>query len=368
MPAVGEPLELNRLLSCLVSRPNVALNCVPALWETLIDIVESGAGPTPVTLRRLLLGGEDLSEALVARTYALFPEVQLWNLYGPTEATVNALAARVVPGREVSIGRPVGGVEALVLDGDGADSPVGVAGELYLGGLALARGYRDDPVGSTAAFGPHSHHPDRRLYRTGDRVLRLADGQIRFLGRSDDQVKLSGLRVELEEIAALLRKHATVREAAVVMRAGRPAAYLVAAGTAPAVDELRAHLGDHLPPAVIPASFTFLNVLPRTSAGKLDRAALPSPAPESPRLTRPASGTERRVAGVWSALLDRPAIASDTSFFELGGHSLLLVRAHARLRPLAPTLTIVDLFRYPTVRTLARRIDALSSTVGTVRA
>src|SRR5439155_24374658 len=161
----------------------------------------------------------------------------------------------------------------------GAEQAVGVPGELHLGGLALARGYPRDPAATRAAFGPHAHTPDRRLYRTGDQVVRLRDGRLRFMGRLDDQVKVRGLRIELDEVVARLREHPDLRDAAVVLHDGVPAAYVVPAdGAVPASHELRAHLAEVLPQSVLPASFTPLPVLPRTPHGKLDRAALPAPA------------------------------------------------------------------------------------------
>jgi amino acid adenylation domain-containing protein len=363
IPTPEERLDPAALLAALAARRRVTLNCVPALWEAMLELAELGAAPVGDSLECLLLGGERLPDALAARTFALLPDVVIWNLYGPTEATVNALATRVEAGETVTIGRALPNVTAHVLDEDGAEQPVGVPGELYLGGLALARGYYQDADATSAAFGPHVHEPGRRLYRTGDQVVREADGRLRFVGRLDDQVKVRGIRIELDEIAASLRSHPAVRDAVVLLRDGALAAYLVPhEGMVAPPHELRAHLAAVLPNGVLPATFTTLTALPRTPHGKLDRDALPAPvAPEAARLAPPRTETEEKVAELWRALLGRDAVGRDDNFFDLGGHSLLLVRAHARLVPLAPRLTIVDLFGNPTVRTVAACIDARAS-------
>jgi amino acid adenylation domain-containing protein len=364
IPSAAERLDPASLVRALAERPRVALNCAPVLWETMLELVELGEAPLPVSLERLLLGGEDLPDALAAQTFAVLPDVVLWNLYGPTEATVNALAARVAPGEAVTIGRPVRNVSAHVLDEDGADQLPDVPGELYLGGVGLARGYFGDPAATAAAFGPHAHTPERRLYRTGDRVVRLGDGRLRFLGRLDSQAKVRGIRIELDELVGHLRAHPGIRDAVVVLHDGSPAAYVVPVdGVQAPFHELRAHLAARLPQAVVPATFTALTALPRTPFGKLDRAALPAPAFRSPPpVTGPRTATEETVAALWRTLLGRDAVGCDESFFDLGGHSLLLVRAHAHLHALAPRLMILDLFRHPTVRTLAAHIDELAAT------
>jgi amino acid adenylation domain-containing protein len=361
LPSLEERLDPARLLAALAARPHVALNCVPAIWESLLDHLDATATRPPGSLELVLLGGERLTDQLAARTFATIPSVRLWNLYGPTEATVNALGGMVGPAELVTIGTPIANTTAHVLGPGGAAQPVGVPGELYLGGLGLARGYRDDPAQTQAMFGPHPHSPGRRLYRTGDRVVRLPDGRVRFIGRNDAQVKIRGVRIELDEIAALLREHPTVRDAVVVPYADGLAAYLVAIGEPAPAHELREHLAAWLPRAALPATFTPLDRLPVTVVGKLDRAALPAPRTgitvAASRETR--TVTEERVAATWRELLERNDFGRDDNFFDVGGHSLLLIRVHARLRPTAPRLSVLDLFQYPTLRTLAARIDVL---------
>jgi amino acid adenylation domain-containing protein len=361
LPSLEERLDPARLLAAIAARPHVALNCVPAMWEALLDHLDATGARPPDTLELVLLGGERLTDQLATRTFATVPAVRLWNLYGPTEATANVLSAVVQPGEAVTIGRPIANATAHVLGPDGTVQPIGVPGELYVGGLGLARGYHNDPAQTRAMFGPHPHSPGHRLYRTGDRVVRGPDGRIRYIGRDDAQVKVRGVRIELDEIAASLRKHPTVRDAVVVPHADGLAAYLVADGEPAPAHELREHLAAWLPRAALPVTFTPLDRLPLTAIGKLDRSALPEP---RAGLTTSASRdtptvTEERVAAVWRALLERDDFGHDDNFFDVGGHSLLLIRVHSRLLPTAPALSVMDLFQYPTLRALAARIDVL---------
>ena len=361
LPSPEERLDPARLLAALAARPHLALSCVPAIWEALLDHLDATGARPPDSLELVLLGGERLTDQLATRTFATLPSVRLWNLYGPTEATVNVLGGVVQPGKVVTIGMPIANATAHVLGPGGTTQPIGVPGELYVGGVGLARGYHNDPAQTKAMFGPHPHSPGRRLYRTGDRVVRVPDGRIRFIGRDDAQVKIRGVRIELGEIAASLREHPTVRDAVVVPHADGLAAYLVVIGEPAPAHELRGHLAAWLPRAALPATFTPLDRLPLTAVGKLDRSALPAP---RTRITASASRdtrtvTEERVAAIWRALLERDDFGRDDNFFDVGGHSLLLIRVHSRLLPTAPALSVLDLFQYPTLRTLAARIDVL---------
>jgi hypothetical protein len=191
--------------------------------------------------------------------------------------------------------------------------------------------------------------------------VRVPDGRIRFIGRDDAQVKIRGVRIELDEISASLREHPTVRDAVVVPHADGLAAYLVVTGEPAPAHELREHLAAWLPRAALPATFTPLDRLPLTAVGKLDRSALPAPRMPMTASAAPDTRTvtEERVATVWRALLERDDFGRDDNFFDVGGHSLLLIRVHSCLLPTAPALSVLDLFQYPTLRTLAARIDAL---------
>jgi thioesterase domain-containing protein/acyl carrier protein len=247
--------------------------------------------------------------------------------------------------------------------------PIGVAGELYIGGPGLARGYLNRPELTAERFVTHpfSDRPGARLYRTGDRVRHRADGTIEFLGRSDDQVKIRGFRVEPGEVEAALLRHPDVREAAVVARRGpdgnqRLIAYTVAAGPAVSTSDLRAYLAESLPDYMIPAAFLSLDELPRTPEGKLDRRALPEPSGDRPELEQgyvaPESPLEERLAAIYADLLGLERVGRDDDFFELGGHSLLAVRLFSVIdRKLGVKLPLAVLFEGGSVAELAAAIE-----------
>jgi non-ribosomal peptide synthetase component F len=266
----------------------------------------------------------------------------------------------------VRIGTPVPGAEAYVLDSGMRLLPSGVVGELYLGGSGLARGYLDDPSLTADRFVPHpfSSQPGARLYRTGDVVRFDADGRLLFVGRADRQVKLRGFRIEPSEIEAALVAHPDVRDAAVIVREDTPGdqrlvAYVVT-GSGTAASTLRRFLQDRLPDHMIPSAYVALDELPRNTQGKIDRAALPRPSGErqtEDAYVAPLAGVEQAIAAIWADVLGVNRVGATDNFFDQGGHSLLLLRVHARLqKELGGTLTVVDLFRYPTVRALAERL------------
>ncbi len=241
--------------------------------------------------------------------------------------------------------------------------PVGVAGELYIGGDGLARGYLNQPELTAERFvpDPFSTHPGARMYRTGDRVRYLPDGNIEFLGRLDSQVKLRGFRIELGEIEAVLAQQPQVRQAAVLLREDTPGdprlvAYVVTAEPSAAATDLRTVLKRHLPDYMIPAAFVTLPALPLTPNGKLDRKALPVPEYGSSQLEHRAPRTpiERAIADVWTEVLHPHRLGIDDNFFDLGGHSLLAVQLLSRInRVLDIELTLRQLFETPTVHGLA---------------
>ncbi|HEX8273690.1 MAG TPA: amino acid adenylation domain-containing protein [Longimicrobiaceae bacterium] len=338
------------------------LDCTPAQLrmlesEGLLDRL----GPNPTDL--LVAGeaiGAPLWRALAGRT-----DRRAWNLYGPTETTVDA-ALRRVEGEVPGIGGPVANVRAYVLDPRGEPVPVGVAGELYVGGAGLARGYLGRPDLTAERFVPdaHSAEPGARAYRTGDRVRWLAGGELEFLGRTDAQVKVRGFRIEPGEIEARLAEHPGVRQAVVDARedgAGerRLVAYVV--GDADA-DALREHLRRRLPEYMVPGAFVALDALPLTPNGKLDRRALPAPerASGGGRSAAPRTPAEEVLAAVWAEVLGLETVGVEEDFFELGGHSLLATRVVSRVREaLGVELPLRDLFEAPTVAGLAARVGAL---------
>jgi amino acid adenylation domain-containing protein len=316
----------------------------------------------------LVLGGEEL----LPRQVALCPRgsaARIVNEYGPTEATVGCVVHEVTePAGPVPIGRPIPGCRALVLDARLRPCPPGIPGELLLAGACLARGYLGRPASTAERFvpDPSAAVPGGRAYRTGDLVRWRRDGALAFLGRIDDQVKVRGLRVEPAEVAAVLSAHPGVREAVVTVEASGTAAVhsLTAFVTTEAEldsGELRRHLSERLPPAMIPGRFVRLERLPLAASGKLDRSALRELARTSGdgsqrEVRQPRSFAELRLQRIWEELLDVPEVSIDDDFFALGGHSLLAVRLMGRVREeLGIELPLDALFTAPTIEALAQR-------------
>jgi amino acid adenylation domain-containing protein len=324
------------------------------------------------SLQRVICSGEELPATLQVHFFARM-EAELHNLYGPTEAAVDVTAwacHREDPHSRVSIGRPMANTTILLLDRFGHLVPVGVPGELYIGGCQLARGYLGRPDLTAEKFQPHpfSLDPGARLYRTGDRTRYREDGTIEFLGRLDQQVKLRGYRIELGEIEAMLSQHPAVQEAVVLCREDTPGekqlvAYVTTDGVPLDVPALRAALQGHLPGYMVPSAFVVLDILPLTPNGKINRKALPAPE-EVDRITgmsyvAPRTPLEELVAAVWQEVLKVERIGIHDNFFELGGHSLLATRVIARLRNvLNLNIPLRSLFDYPVIVELAMEIDA----------
>jgi non-ribosomal peptide synthase protein (TIGR01720 family) len=326
------------------------------------------------SLKRVICSGEALPAELAERCLARLPQARLENLYGPTEASVDVSWWSCQPGmgdRPVPIGRPIQNCQLYVLDHAQQPVPVGVSGELYIGGVGLARGYLRRPDLTAASFVPNPFpspsHIDKdagggRLYRTGDLARWLPDGSLEYLGRRDHQVKIRGFRVELGEIEAALVGQPSVREAVVLARPGtggpRLVAYLVAdADPAPGGVELRAALKQQLPEYMLPAAFVFLPALPLTPNGKLDSKALPDPQPV--RLTLPAevtmprSDTEARLARIWTQVIHLDQVGIHDNFFELGGDSIQAIQIVAKINQEGFRFTPRDLFRHQTIAELA---------------
>jgi acyl-coenzyme A synthetase/AMP-(fatty) acid ligase/acyl carrier protein len=302
----------------------------------------------------LILGGEAVGAGLWERIGAA-EGVTGWNFYGPTECTVDSVVARVTGARPV-IGRPVPGTRVYVLDEWLRPVPVGVPGALYVAGSQVGQGYWGR-VGLTAerfvadAFGA----PGERMYRTGDLARWTPDGVLEFLGRADDQVKVRGFRIELDEVATVLAESPLVSEVAVVVRDDTLVAYLVGAADH---DELRRHAMTTLPGHMIPSAFVTVDALPLTPNGKLDRKALPDPADShTPAGRRPRSREEEVLCGLYAELLGRGPIGIDDNFFTLGGHSLLATRLTSRIRTeLGAEVSVRTVFQAPTVADLSTRL------------
>jgi amino acid adenylation domain-containing protein len=333
------------------------------------------AWPAEMCLRALLTGGDRLR-----RRPGPEHGFRLINHYGPTENSVVATWSAVTAGEAADlppIGRPVDGAQVYLLDPGGREVPLGAAGELCIGGASLARGYLGRPELTAERFVPDpwsagSAGPGARLYRTGDLARHRPDGEIEFLGRIDQQVKIRGVRIELGEIEAILSSHPGVRESAVVVREDGSGRRLLAAcvvsaaesgGIAP--EALRLWLRERLPETMVPAVFLPFEALPLTSNGKVDRRALlrvplPDEAPDRAGSIAPRSATEELLAGIWAAVLGRSTVGVRDDFFELGGHSLLATQVASRVRGVfGIELPLRLLFEAPTVAGLAERVEAL---------
>jgi amino acid adenylation domain-containing protein len=352
------------------------LETVPSLLRAALDEREAG-GPVPLLrrLRWLLATGEALPPSLGARWLEAYPRIPLMNAYGPTECSddVTHFVLREPAPRDaahVPIGRPLPNMRMYVTGPTGLPVPLGVAGELRVGGVGVGRGYLGDPARTAEAFvpDPFGGEPGARLYRTGDLVRYEAGGDLVYLGRIDQQVKVRGCRIELGEIEAAMAAHPGVREAVVAARAApsgdlRLAAYFVPSAGELSAGELRSFLAVRLPAFMLPSAFVALTALPLTPNGKIDRKALPDPEPESPDPALPEQGPrnarEAEVCRIWAALLGRERIGIHEDFFELGGHSLLAIQVISRMRKaFGVTLSIRTLFERTTVAGLAEAVEA----------
>jgi acyl-coenzyme A synthetase/AMP-(fatty) acid ligase/acyl carrier protein len=326
------------------------------------------------SLRRVLCSGEALSPALQQRFFDLLPQVELHNLYGPTEAAIDVTAWPCAPDADavtVPIGRPVANTRIYLLDQHRQPVPLGVAGELTIGGAQVARGYLNRLELTAERFlpDPFSADPHARMYKTGDLARYRADGVIEYLGRNDFQVKIRGVRIELGEIEARLSSCEGVREAVVVACADgqsqRLVAYLLAVDPAdpPTPATLRGALAASLPEHMVPSAFIVLDAFPLTPNGKLDRNALPAPDQSSVAVrvySAPQGETETLLALLWQELLNLPQVGRDDHFFELGGHSLMAIQLIARVKQhWQIDLPMNVLFYQPTLADLAHEIVSL---------
>jgi amino acid adenylation domain-containing protein len=331
-------------------------------------------------LRLIICGGEALPADLAAELLSW--NVPLWNFYGPTESTVWTTVKRVEPTEcrkgIVPIGHPLADTEAYVLDRQMRPVSAGVSGDLYIGGVGLARGYLRRPELDRERFVPHPfrHEPGGRLYRTGDRARRLPDGAIEFLGRDDYQVKIRGYRVELGEIEEVLAEHPAIRQAVVLAREDGPGdkrlvAYIVAPETPhPTSGALRGFLRSKLPEYMVPLAFVFLEALPLTSNGKVDRLSLPLPPPDRHDLDTPflapSNPLEEALCGMFAQLLSLEVVGIDDNFFELGGHSVIATQLVSRVRTAFQVeVPLSQFFQSPTVRETAGWISQAKRQDGT---
>ncbi|WP_051466578.1 non-ribosomal peptide synthetase [Actinomadura oligospora] len=355
----GDPDHLARLIA---ERRIAVTHFVPSLFH---QFVENAPLADASSLRLVVCSGEALSGDDVARFHERHATAVVENLYGPTEASVDVSSWTCARGDDASappIGHPVANLRLHVLDRWMRPVPPGVPGELYLGGVGLARGYAGRPDLTAGRFVADPFAADgTRLYRTGDRARRRPDGAVEYLGRADHQIKIRGFRVEPGEVEAALAAHPAIGSAVVTGRDGRLVAYLVPGDTGaamPGTAELRAFLARSLPGHLVPAVFVELAGLPLTPNGKLDRAALPAPGLDHPRLaaapTAPRTPAERVLADIWADLLGLSEVGVHDNFFELGGDSIMSIQAVARARRAGLRITAARLFEHQTVADLAR--------------
>lgn len=355
--------EADATLAALIERHGVThLQCTPSMASMLVSDDETRARLGE--LQTLLVGGEALGGALAADLRRAL-RGRLINVYGPTETTVWSTCHEVTESStDIPIGRPLHNQEAFVVDRCGNLLPPGEDGELLIAGDGVTRGYLGRPELTASRFVAHPFRPGARAYRTGDVATLDPSGVLRYRGRADHQVKIRGYRIELGEIEALLTEHPAVRQAVVLAREDtqgdkRLVAYVIPDGGGVDTGALKQHLAERLPDYMLPAAIVPMAAFPQTPNKKLDRNALPAPeqqqkAPLGER-ERPSSEHELLIADLWRELLKLPAVGVDDNFFDLGGHSLLTVQLLGRLKPkVSRPLQLVDLFRYPTIRGLAR--------------
>ena len=337
--------------------------CTPSMAGMLMAQPE--VRPALAGLRCLMVGGEAFPPALATDLSKLVAG-RVINMYGPTETTIWSVTHELDGSdKAVPLGTPIANTRVYVVDRNLEPVPVGVAGELLIGGDGVVRGYHDRPELTSERFIADPFREEGRVYRTGDLVKWRADGRLHFLGRLDHQVKIRGHRIELGEIEAVLEQQASVREVVVVAREDvsgdkRIVAYVTGSGTAPDPAVLRAAVGARLPDYMVPSHVVVLERLPRTPNLKVDRNALPVPghvAPAAAAYVQPGSALEESIAAIWQDVLRRPKVGVNENFFDIGGHSLLTVRVHSRLRAaIDRPVTLTDLFRFPTIRSLAEHL------------
>jgi amino acid adenylation domain-containing protein/non-ribosomal peptide synthase protein (TIGR01720 family) len=353
----------------IVTAPPSALAAIPSAdLPALETIVAAGEACSEDVVRRWAAGHRPGLRA-DEPPFAPGPGRRFWNAYGPTETTICATMGECsAGGGKPAIGKPIANVRVYLLDGRMGPVPVGVAGEICVGGVGIARGYLNRPDRTAEAFVPSPFGRGERLYRTGDRARRLPDGSLDFLGRVDHQVKIRGFRVELGEIDAALRLCPGVADAIAAIRddAGDPrlAAYFVPANDpGPTPEDVRAFLRERLPEPMVPAYVVRIAAMPRTSSGKVDRAALPAPEIATDRpFVAPRGPIEEAIAGIYAEVLRAPRVAAHDGFFDLGGHSLLATQAAARVRDaFGVDLPLRAIFEAPTVAGLAAAVQAALS-------
>jgi amino acid adenylation domain-containing protein len=371
-----------QLLALIASQQISILEIVPSLLRAILHQIELNLTPPQLSLQWLLLTGETLPPQLCRQWLEYYPNIPLMNAYGPTECAddVTHYPIYTPPAPEIlnlPIGRPIANTQLYILDNQLQPLPIGVVGELYVGGAGVGRGYLDAPELTQQAFIPNPFHPEisPRLYKTGDRARYLPAGNIEFLGRIDFQVKIRGFRIELGEIEAILSQHPQIQAVTVIDREDKPgnqylAAYIVS-NLALTPAELRDFLKQQLPDYMVPGAFVFLEQVPLTPNGKIDRKALPIPdLSANDTFIPPSDALELQLMQIWEEVLQITPIGIRDNFFDLGGHSLLAVSLMARIQhQFDKKLSLATLFQGATIEHLAQTIrsttpdDPFSSTL-----
>ena len=372
LPSPGTEKDVQALSGLITSGRVTHLLAVPSLYRALLEQSEPAALDS---LRVAIVAGEECPAGLVTAHGQRLPNCALYNEYGPTEATVwctSHLCGAIDGAASVPIGRPVPGASTYVLDAHMRPALPGVAGEIYIGGRGVSRGYVGQAGITAARFvpDPFSESGGERLYTTGDRGRWRSDGSLEFLGRIDDQVKLRGFRIELGEVEAALHSHPGVQEAAAVVRKGRTeeprlVGYAVAkSGYEIASSDLRRHVAAGLPEWMVPSAIVLLDAMPRSPNGKVDRNALPSPDEDAGRSAegrQPSTPTEAALAKIWCDVLKLDRVGVDETFISVGGDSLLGLQVIARARQAHIRISARLLFEYPTIAGLAAHAEVLDA-------
>ncbi len=345
------------------------MQCTPSMARMLA--LDSDAHPALQQIQHLMIGGEAFPVSLAHDLDGLAGG-RVTNMYGPTETTIWSSTCPVSgEPATISIGSPIANTQLYILDRNLQPVPIGVEGELMIGGDGVVRGYheRGDLTAERFVPDPFSESSGARMYRTGDLARWNPDGTVDFRGRMDHQVKIRGYRIELGEIEVRLGEHPGIEACVAIVREDTPGdqrlvAYLTAASAAaPDPADLRVHLGETVPEFMIPSAFCFLDTLPLTPNGKIDRKALPDPEQLTPRSTAeyqaPENDFERQIAAVWQDVLKLESVGANDNFFDLGGHSLLVVQVHRQLRDqIEKPLSLTDLYRFPTIRSLVTHLES----------
>ncbi len=367
----------------LLCRENVTvLNQTPSAFRQLIRIEETSGISKKTELRLVIFGGEALDLQSLKPWFERHGDrhPQLINMYGITETTVHVTyrpltAADLIKANGSVIGRQIPDLQLYILDKHRQLVPIGVRGEIYIGGAGVARGYLNRPDLNAEKFipNPFSNQPNARLYKSGDLGRYLLNGDIEYLGRIDHQVKIRGFRIELGEIEAVLHQHPAVRETTVIVRSDTPGEKLLVAYIVPKSEqipdssELRNFLAQQLPDYLVPQFFMILDAIPLTPNGKVDRRVLPIPDGLRPELRvayiAPTTDLQQTIATIWQQVLQLEKVGVEDNFFDLGGHSLLMVQLHSQLQTnLKQELSIIELFQYPTISSLSQHLSATNDT------